>query len=620
MVVQVRYHEHMACPTFIFADQLIHYPFTQVGELGIRFGELFTLDVPLPPLFVIPRETLLRILRENQIVIPEGSFGSLSQEYRHQLASKYAAAIRNQAVPAWFASEFLQAYHAHFENSFVQIKPSKTTLPAYVKQYENSMGEANCLESILGLWAETVSQAFETAPLRQESLLAPEALVVQGHQQPITSGSAQSSDTAGRKHLVLVSAIWGAPQQRSLEEHADLYAVDVRTWQVVQRNISKKTQQYFRGADTLSFETVSLQYQEMPALTDQQAQAIATAIFAIKQKHLTQQLITWELTAQGLYITHVRELHSDWQKATHSTKTITKLYISAGNPEKHTTHTDQLVDGVGVLRSEYSYAKFGVHPLAIVNSNQKNVLLHQLVETIRTYQSHFSLQPVLFRSLNCTSSELRDLRQAPIQSPEVNPYLGFRGGLQLLQQPELLSFELSVLEKVLESSRAPLGYLLPFMRTGSELEAVLQKIEKSGILKHNQLEIWLQANTPENLLNIRSFPVHKLRGISVNIRSIHGLLVGADPDTAEIYEHYTLETTGLFKLLEEFSKSIAELQEFREFMAPLKLNMHIEYFSHELVALAIKLGYHGIVVKPAVAQVAHASILDVESKRFAYLK
>jgi DNA-binding NarL/FixJ family response regulator len=139
-----------------------------------------------------------------------------------------------------------------------------------------------------------------------------------------------------------------------------------------------------------------------------------------------------------------------------------------------------------------------------------------------------------------------------------------------------------------------------------------------GLFTYSQFGVWLQINTPENVLNIRSYPVHKLAGLSLNVRSLHALLLGIDPDNSEIHEHYSMETLGLLKLMEQLAQSVETLQELRENGTPLQLNLHLEEFSHELVAQAVKLGYHGVIVKPAATAIAHACIVEVEQSRLAH--
>jgi phosphoenolpyruvate synthase/pyruvate phosphate dikinase len=344
-------------------------------------------------------------------------------------------------------------------------------------------------------------------------------------------------------------------------------------------------------------------------------------LVAIKQHRLNHQVVSWELTKEGIFVTGISESQLALHTQPVQKKTITKLYISTGNPHKHLPQLLPAVDGVGVLRSEYTLAKFGIHPLHLIQTKQKKQLQQELLQVISTYQAALHHKPIIYRSQNFTSSELRQLRYSENYEPaEANPYIGYRGGLQMVRQPQLLQFELEVLQAALEKSPAPLGFMPAFVRTPHELDWILAEVERFGLHQYPHFSVWLQLNTPENILNLRSYPTHKLAGVSINITSLHALLLGVDPDNPEMYEHYAMDTLAVERMLEQLATVVRELQEVRTFTQPLQIHLHLEKYAHDLVALAVKLGYHGITVKPAAAQIAHATILEIEEKQLAHLQ
>lgn len=614
----------MVCPTLISVDQFLHFPTSQVGTLGAVFGTLFSEGIPVPPMVVVPQETMLRLARESRLAEDLEDAKSWYDPHdpvsKHKLKNLLQRKITSQFLPDWFTQEIIGVYHGDFHNSFVKLTLSEQLFGHDDSNYTHVYGEANLVESFLELWAHSVELKLLKGEQPHQSWLAPSPILLQAQYQPVVSGIAFTNNPAqGLKNQVLLKAIWGAPDTALLEENSDSFAVDIRTWHIVHRDLATKTKQFQRESDGRVSREVPAKYYLHATLTDEQAAAIAQVVFAIKQKRLNQQLVGWELTRQGLFITNIKEITDPTSHQHHLKKTITKLYISTGNPYKHTPHLTKEMDGVGVLRSEYTYAKFGVHPLHAIRSRQKHLLQRELVKTITAYQAALPFKPIVYRSQNFTSSELRQLQHSESYAPkETNPYIGFRGCIQLVRQPELLNFELDVLKEVLKTSKSPIGYMLPFVRGAQELEFILSEIEKMGLFTYSQFGVWLQLNTPENVLNIRSYPVHKLAGVSLNVRSLHALLLGIDPDNSEIHEHYTMENLGLLKLMEQLAQSITDLQELRESGTPLQLNLHLEEFSHELVAQAVKLGYHGVIVKPAATAIAHSCIVEVEQSRLAH--
>ncbi len=616
----------MPSPVVIPVEQFLHFGPSQVGTQGVIFGKLFAEGIPLPETLLIPPETLYRIAQENKLfsVLSQSSQSpdDLDPTKLQKLKKHITKTLTEQKLPTWFLKELLSQYHRRFSEHFVAIIPANHYLGFDRSDFMHIQGEANLIESFLAAWAELVFRAVEKHHQLRQIHLAPTPIIIQAQHQPVVSGLGFTAHPKkATKSQVLIQAIWGSPDQQLLLDASDSFSVDVRSWQIVDQTIATKTKQYRREADKLISFPVPQQYQKHGSVTEEQVQAIAQIVFAIKQKRLSQQIVAWELTKEGIFITDITEDLEEALKTAPLKKTMTKLLISTGNPQKHLPHLFPAVEGIGVLRSEYTLAKFGIHPLHVIQSKQKQQLLKELVETIHTYQAALPLKPVIYRSQNFTSSELRQLRYSENYEPsEPNPYLGYRGGLQLNRQPQLLQFEIEVLKTALHKTQSSLAFLVPFVRTPHELEYIISEVERAGLFNNPHFSIWMQVNTPENILNLRSYPTHKLAGLSVNAKSLHALLLGIDPDNPEIYQHYTMDQTAVSKLLEQLAQTVLELQELRTLMQPLQLNLHLEDYSHDLVAQAVKLGYHGVVVKPAAAQITHTTISEIEEKQLAYLQ
>src|SRR5690606_3003787 len=122
-----------------------------------------------------------------------------------------------------------------------------------------------------------------------------------------------------------------------------------------------------------------------PSLSDEDCAILAHYVVQLKQKSLHHQKVTWELTFKGFMFTKIETEDSSIETAAkklHSVRTFTKLYISAGNPQKAQTLTSTKPDGIGVLRSDFTYAQFGIHPGHIIHSRHREVLERQLTHAI----------------------------------------------------------------------------------------------------------------------------------------------------------------------------------------------------------------------------------------------
>lgn len=291
-------------------------------------------------------------------------------------------------------------------------------------------------------------------------------------------------------------------------------------------------------------------------------------------------------------------------------KTLTKLLISAGNPDKAKSYVTNLVDGVGVLRSEYAFAKFGDHPLHVLGGKKKSLLKKALLDTIVTFQQACGVKPVIYRSQNFTTNELRQLSNAKNLEPkELNPYLGHRGAIKIISNFDLFNLELEVIKQALSKSNKKLSLMLSFVRTPSELKLLILHIKKSGLFHYKKFKLYLQLNTPENILQLSHYLQPEITGFSLNVRSLHSLLVGIDPDSPAIYSLYSLDVSLIENLMTKVLSTIRQSPTRKEVI------LHLEDHNLPLVEAATKLSLTAVTVKPDFSAMAKKRIREVEEKR-----
>jgi pyruvate, water dikinase len=298
--------------------------------------------------------------------------------------------------------------------------------------------------------------------------------------------------------------------------------------------------------------------------------------------------------------------------------TVIKTYVSAGNPHKAAQYITNHVDGVGVLRSEYTFASLGEHPKYLLNSKKRHQLKNALKKTIQAYRKTKKNLPLIYRTLDLTSQEFKALAFANSFEPnEPNPYLGYRGGLRTLNNFDLLDLEVEVLQEVALENNVPLGLMLPFVRTSSELQLINNYLAKKHHFKPgSKIGLWLQLNTPENILQIDHYLSAHLAGVSFNTRSIHALMHGVDPDNPEIFSLYPYDVSLMEKLLTKVMEAVKTKNSHHENMhAPTKAMVHVEDNNLRLVEIAAKLGYDIITVKPDFAPRAKQIIREIEEQK-----
>lgn len=610
----------MAARVVIPLVEFSRYSDAVIGSRGVKLGQYDSWALPLPITVAISQTAFAQIVADSSLLNEVQKVSHISWSdpaARRTTKERITSIIRKQKLPDWFTQPILEAYHSEFQRGFVRLLPGELTSLVDTTRFEHIQGDANFFESLLDFWATWTEHQIDLQHTVNRAVLTPTTVIIQEQTQALSSGVAYTQHPQhGTKTQVFIQAIKGCPDTEILETQADTFAVDVRSWNVVFKNVQAQTRAVHRTSDHLENLPLPFASQLTPALTDIESMKLAQFVQQLKHHSFNHHKVSWELTPKGFMFTEVSLLEDARHSKTSPSKikTFTKIYVSAGNPHRANTITSASPDGIGVLRSEFIYAQFGFHPSHIIHSRQREVLERQLSQAITAYQAAVSFQRVIFRTQNLHSKENLSLSHAHSYEPqEDNPYLGFRGGLKLVTHPELLRIETNAIQQAISRQAGPIGYMLSFVRTPQELSALVHHIEKTGLTERGQFEIWWQINTPENILNLKAYPLHKLSGISINIKTLQGLLHGVDPDNPEVYERYQLDTTILSELLEKVASVKQDLSALRPTNSSLQLHLHLEDFSRELVASAVKLRYDGIVVKPRALEMARVVVAEEES-------
>ena len=291
--------------------------------------------------------------------------------------------------------------------------------------------------------------------------------------------------------------------------------------------------------------------------------------------------------------------------------TSTKIYLSAGNPFKNQQYSSNL-DGI-FLKSDYAIAFMGLHPNHLLK-NKKHIFEENLTKTIETF---LQSKPAdfFYRSCNLNSAELSSLHLSLNYEPsEQSPYLGIRGAVRIIQDSLLFEAELKVISQISQKHKKTVNFVIPFVRTSSEL-AILFKIIEKAIPKSNYIKFWLQLNTPANVINLKEFLHLPISGVTFQAKTIHDLTYGLDPDNPNLLNHYTFDTQLIKVMFNEVVDTIKNSPYFKHqavgyFPVVLKLNQ----YNSELVTLAAEVGIRAIVVKPQLLDIVKQQIITTETR------
>lgn len=571
-----------------------------LGAFVLSRMKLEKLHIATPKIICIPHTTLKLIADANNISVRLSSLLhdiSFSDPVSVTKITKTVTELITKAtIPVAITQELAQKYHSQFKSGAVRIFAGDSPEASLTTPFTRVKGDATVFQFFLACWAHTVQKRILNTRSRYPHLVLfscpivieeePE-IQVQGHVYT------RNPKTGDKTIAYIVSSPSFAP--KSSATHT--YEVDVRTWNILKRDLGVHTTHTAQG------------------LSDTLLKAIAQLANTIKKQYLAHQKIGWIVANNALYCTSIEEYtHLHEPAATHQ-RTVTQLYVSAGNPQQHNVDTQTPIDGIGLLKSEYTYLKYGTHPYALLKGHGKELLYNSLLDAITSLSDSVHGKLVLLRSHDFTSQDLQRLNHATTyESVESNPFLGHRGGLRSTLQPALFDLELEVLKAFTRKSSGSVGLLLPFVRTPAELNQLIAMVEETNLRSHAHFSLWWQLDTPENLLNCSSYPLRKIDGLSVHVTNVQSLLYGIDPANREVYERYTPDSTLVTTLISKLLNQRATLQETNTLTHNLPIVAQFEEYDPRLVQELVQLGIDGITVKPNVAPLAKACIIDTEAQ------
>jgi pyruvate,water dikinase len=212
----------------------------------------------------------------------------------------------------------------------------------------------------------------------------------------------------------------------------------------------------------------------------------------------------------------------------------TRVYVNLAIASEAEAVAALPVDGVGLLRAEFMLvdALGGSHPEALVREpGGRERFLERMEASVATVAQAFFPRPVLYRAHDFRTNEFRALRGGEAHEPrEQNPMIGYRGAYRYVTAPALFELELEVLARVREKS-PNVHLMLPFVRTGWELEACLRRVAGSRLGAQRALQRWIMAEVPSVVHWLPAYARLGIHGVSIGSNDLTQLVLGVDRDS-----------------------------------------------------------------------------------------
>jgi len=221
--------------------------------------------------------------------------------------------------------------------------------------------------------------------------------------------------------------------------------------------------------------------------------------------------------------------------------TATQILVNLSEPSQVERVKGLPVDGVGLLRAEMMVleALAGDHPRTLLQEGRSEDFVARMAEGLSTFATGFAPRPVTYRTIDFRTNEFAGLRGGEQFEPhEANPMIGYRGALRYTKEPDIFGLELEAIRGVWDEGGSNLHVMLPFVRTTRELRRCRELIAASGLLERPGFELWVMAEVPSVLFNLRDYAELGITGISIGSNDLTQLLLGADRDNEVLAETF----------------------------------------------------------------------------------
>ncbi len=221
--------------------------------------------------------------------------------------------------------------------------------------------------------------------------------------------------------------------------------------------------------------------------------------------------------------------------------TATQILVNLSEPSQVERVKDLAVDGVGLLRAELMVleALAGDHPRTLLEEGRGDHFVTRMAEGLTTFAAGFAPRPVTYRTIDFRTNEFSGLRGGERFEPhEANPMIGYRGALRYTREPDVFALELAALRQVWDAGLHNLHVMLPFVRSTRELRRCRELIAESGLLDRPGFELWVMAEVPSVLFNLKDYAALGVTGISIGSNDLTQLLLGADRDNEVLAETF----------------------------------------------------------------------------------
>ena len=246
------------------------------------------------------------------------------------------------------------------------------------------------------------------------------------------------------------------------------------------------------------------------------------------------------------------------EEKTRVSATVTQVMVNLSQPELLSRLDGLAVDGIGIVRGEWLLGEL-LHQSSgdWLQGESRNRLKLKLRNSLKEMVESLAPRPVFYRAVDLYAAVWNRLDSKRWATDETNPALGLRGSLRYLTDARLLDLELEVLKSLVDGGITTLRLILPFVRSPKEVRYCAQKLQKIGL--QDRLPLWIMAEVPSILLNLKAYRTAGAVGITVGLSDFTQLLLGTDRDLTALDSVRAQQQTVVQQAVAQLIQSATDL-------------------------------------------------------------
>jgi pyruvate, water dikinase len=246
------------------------------------------------------------------------------------------------------------------------------------------------------------------------------------------------------------------------------------------------------------------------------------------------------------------------------------------------------IDGIGLLRSELMALEVleGQHPQAWLKKGKTAEFIDKMTHQLARFAKALAPRPVVYRSL--------DLRE-----------FNGNGAFSYLLDPDLFNLELAIVSQVQGWGYHNIHFMLPFVRTVEDFIFAKQLVEKMGLNKYPDFQLWMMAEVPSVLLLLPEYVKAGVQGISIGTNDLTQLLLGVDRNSINLLN-------GRHIAVLRFIQQLIELARQEKIHCSICGDAPALY--PEMIESLVRWGINSISVNVDAVEKAYSSIMRAEQR------